>query len=223
MGDVLGLDDRSVDGHDPVARLQACGSGRGAGRDSLDGGRRLPRRGHEETGEEDEREHDVGRRTGADRRDALPRRRSPVGGRAERVREVVEALLERRSGVRGQLLLGRELAQDAQRVARGVVVVGRQRAAQAGCRALERRGLPERPADSHVDVRRRRAVHSGDLHEAAERDRSDAVLDAVAGVASRSPAGTRCRTAAAACRARARRRSGPARARGSARRGRRSR
>ena len=85
-------------------------------------------------------------------------------------------------GVRGQLLLGGELAQDAQRVARGVVVVGRQRAAQAGCRALERRGLPERPADTHVDVRRRRAVHSGDLHEAAERDRSDAVLDAVAGV-----------------------------------------
>ena len=40
--------------------------------------------------------------------------------------------------------------------------------------------LLERAAEVHVDVRRRRPVHPGDLHVAAERDHADAVLDPVA-------------------------------------------
>src|SRR5947207_3109184 len=40
--------------------------------------------------------------------------------------------------------------------------------------------LLERTAEVDVDVRRRRTVHPRDLHVAAERDRADAVLDALA-------------------------------------------
>ena len=59
----------------------------------------------------------------------------------------------------------------------GVVVSFRQRAAQAAHRAAQRGMLLERPAEGSVDVGRRRPVHAGDLHEATERDRADAVLD----------------------------------------------
>ena len=133
---------RAVDRHDPVARLQACGGRRRAAQIGLDGRGRLSGRGHEETREEHEREDDVRRRPGADRRDALPRGRSPVGGRAECVRRGRRAPSRARQPCsRSELLLGGELAQHAQRVARGVVVVGRQRTAQARCGALERRRL----------------------------------------------------------------------------------
>src|SRR5436190_19030396 len=43
----------------------------------------------------------------------------------------------------------------------------------------ELRGLLERAAEVDVDVRRRRTMHPGDLHVAAERNRTDPVLDAL--------------------------------------------
>ena len=53
-------------------------------------------------------------------------------------------------------------------------------------RALDPRGLREQAgillqhrAELHVDVRRRRPVHPGDLHVAAEGDRADSVLDSL--------------------------------------------
>ena len=91
------------------------------------------------------------------------------------------------------------------RVAGRVVVAGGERAPEPARCAGERRRLGERPSETRVDVHRRRPVHAGDLHEAAQRDRAEPVLDPVP---RRLPDRRRepdVEPAAAACRARARR------------------
>ena len=50
-------------------------------------------------------------------------------------------------------------------------------------RARERGSLLDGAPEDRVDVGRRRPVHARDLHEAAERDHPDAVLDPVAACA----------------------------------------
>ncbi len=82
--------------------------------------------------------------------------------------------------MRRQVALGDELAHHANRVARGVVVVGGERAAEPRGGSLEGRHVAENAPEPHVDVTGVRAVHPRDLHEAAERDGADAVLDPVA-------------------------------------------
>ena len=103
----------------------------------------------------------------------------PVGVHSECVIEVVERSLYRGVDVRRHGVLRGELAHDADRVAGGVVVALGESAAQARRRPLEPRRLRENAPKPHVDVPGRGTVHPGDLHEAAERDRADAVLDPV--------------------------------------------
>ena len=165
-----------------------------------------PTDGHEEPREEDEREEDVRRRPGRDRerRASTSARASRRRGRARRRgRRAPLAPTRRACGESSRL--GDELAEHAERVARGVVVARGQRVAEPAGRAAERRRLLECAAEARVDVDRRRAVHARDLHEAAERDRPDPVLDPVPGRLEDAPAGSRCRSAAGASRARARR------------------
>ena len=148
-----GCDHGAVDRDDPVARLQAGGGGGRAGRDRLDGGRRLPGRRHEEPREEDEGEHDVRRRAGGDRGDPLPRRRPPVGVRAERVLEVVQRPLyrgRRRVGGRSCSAASSRMTRIESRAASWSSVG--ERAAQAGRRPLERTAPPQRTRPSPMST-----------------------------------------------------------------------
>ena len=74
-------------------------------------------------------------------------------------------------------MLGGERAEHGERVSRGVVVVGGERVPQPADRAAERRCLLQCAGRAAVHVDRRGPVHPGDLHEAPERNRADAVLD----------------------------------------------
>jgi hypothetical protein len=133
-------------------------------------------------GERDQqhREHDVHPGAGEDHCDALPRALTPVRIRAQSVVE----LCERASG---ELLRpGRELGlvdcldELRERHASGDVIPNFECALDARDLWKEAWVFFERGAQLYLDVRRRRAVHSRDLHVAAERDRPDPILDAVA-------------------------------------------
>ena len=93
----------------------------------------------------------------------------------------VEAALGGARGRLRQLQLRDELAHDLERGPGRVVVTVRQRVRAGASTGPLREGRSStRSAEGGVDVGRRRAVHAGDLHEAAERDRTDAVLDPAA-------------------------------------------
>ena len=142
--------------------------------------------------------------------------RLPVRVRAERVAELGEALLGRgaRRGRERRAAAARPRGRRA-RASAAVEVVAVERALDAVDGAGERRRLRDRAREAPLGVVRDRAVHPGDGHEAAERDRPDAVLDPVARRLRRSPAGSRRRTGAGAGRRRATRRSARPRGRGS--------
>ena len=163
----------------------------------------------------DDRERDVRGGPGADRDEALPGRRLPVRVRAERVAELGEALLGR--GARG----GRDASAPRSASSRSssassaaVEVVALERALDAVDRAAERRRVLDRPREAPLGVVRDRAVHPRDRHEAAERDRADRRTRCPCASSSRSRAGSRCRSGAAAARRRATRRSARPRGRG---------
>ena len=84
-----------------------------------------------------------------------------------------------------QRTLRGELGEVRERRPGGVVVARVERAAQAVGLAGERRRLLDRAAEDGVDVARRGPVHARDLHEAAERDHPDPVLDPVPGALDR--------------------------------------
>src|SRR5436190_15549995 len=127
-----------------------------------------------------EGDEDVGARTGEDDRDSLPGPLPPVGILAEAVTQLVDAAFRRPCGGRRELRL-RDLALELRHVlARGREVSGLERPLDARRFGKDARILLQRRAELHVHVRRRRTVHAGDLHVAAERHRADAVLDALA-------------------------------------------
>ena len=150
-----------------------------SGDDAVHGGRRLAAAGHVERREQHDGEQEV--RTGAceDDRDALPGSGAPVRIRPEGVADVRQAPLGRGTGGDGELCALDLLAELVQRGPGAVVVAHRQLAPQRLRRGREGRLLRDRPSEVHVEVARRRAVHAGDLHVAAERDGADAVLDPV--------------------------------------------
>src|SRR4029077_9028758 len=72
-----------------------------------------------------------------------------------------------------------EAPEFLERRTRSIVVLGGERALQPLNRAGELGALAQHTPEVRVGVARRRAVHTGNLHVAAERDRADAVLDPV--------------------------------------------
>src|SRR5439155_18587044 len=94
---------------------------------------------------------------------------------------VVQRLLGRQAGAVRKVTLGHERAQRGRCRPRGVVVTYPERPAQAFDRPGEVGGLDRCSREPPVAVARGRSVHAGDLHEAAERDCTDPVLDAATG------------------------------------------
>ena len=172
---------RAVDRDDLVARLKAERSSGRVHPDAVDRGRRLAAGGHEEAGEEDEREDDVEGRAGEDHEHALPRAGTPVRIRAERITDVGDALVDARACLLRELLLAGQGGERGERGPCSVVVARVERATQPAGLSGETRRLLDCPAEHGVDIGGRGPMHTGNLHEAAERDHPDAVLDPVAG------------------------------------------
>ena len=151
---------------DLVAALETRGRGGPAGEHAVDRARRLGRAEHEERGEDRDRGEDVRQRPGRDDGDALRRRWRQYASGRERpssscsTRFLPSALLERRQ-LRTRAPLVAALERRVERVER------------APCKLLLLR------LEALAEVARPRPVHPGDLHVAAERERADAVLDAV--------------------------------------------
>ena len=167
-----------VDHHDRVARAQPDRSRRRVRLDLPDRDVRVPGRAdhvrHQWNGD---REQDVGARAGEDDGDPLPGRLSPVRVVGEAVAQLRQAPARCTLGRRRQLSSGDGLLELGQMLARGRQVVRLQRTLDPGRFGKEARVLLEGRAELHVHVGRCGAVHAGDLHVAAQRDRSDPVLD----------------------------------------------
>ena len=172
--DVLRPHGNAVDRQDPVAGPEPDRRRGPLGEHLIHGRGRLPAADVEEAGEEDHREDEVRHRAGQDDRDPLEGVLAPVRLRREPVLDLLEPALE---------TLGRFVAGEApellERRPRGIVVLGGERALQPLNRAGELGVLAQHTPEVRVGVARRRAVHAGNLHVAAERDRADAVLDPV--------------------------------------------
>ncbi len=138
---------------------------------------RLAAAGHEEEGEEHDCEQDVRRRPCGDGDETLPGRGLPVGVRPQTVPELGEPLLGGCHGT-GRELTRAELALEVvERPERGLEIVIDEGSLDAIDRARQRGVLPDCMLEAALGVVWNRAMHSGDRDEAAERDRSDAVLD----------------------------------------------
>ena len=102
---------------------------------------------------------------------------SPVRVLAQAVLQLTEAPACGTCRTGAELCLVECLLERRQRLARGVEVPRLERALDARHPRKDLRLLLRGRAEQHVEVRRRRAVHPGDLHVPAERDGADPVLD----------------------------------------------
>ena len=109
----------------------------------------------------------------------LPGALAPVRVGAERVPELLQAAAGRFGRAGRELCLGGRVLELVQGRARRLEVALGERPLDAVDRRQQPRLLVERGAEVQVDVGRRRPVHPGDLHVAAERDHPEPVLDAV--------------------------------------------
>ena len=187
LGHVLNL--LAVDPQDAVARTQAdlrCGVIRA----HVVHDRRVPRlhreaeavpaaADDEQRREEDHREEEVRPRPGKDDEHLLPRPLAPVRVGAEAVGELIEALLGAAPRHPADVDVLQRLGERRELAARAFHVALVELALDSVDRRHQLRGLFERRPEEGAQVRRRRPVHSRDLHVAAERDRADAVLDAL--------------------------------------------
>ena len=94
--------------------------------------------------------------------------------------ELIEALLGAAPRHPADVDMLQRLGERRQLAARAFHVALVELALDSVDRRHQLRGLFERRPEEGAQVRRRRPVHSRDLHVAAERDRADAVLDALA-------------------------------------------
>ena len=124
------------------------------GADAVDGRRRLAARGHEEPGEQDEREDDVRGRPGEDHEHALPGAGAPVRIGAERIADVGDALLDSRARLLRELLLAGE-RRRTRRVRRGPHRGRPSRASGAAGRPRRRAPAPPRSPGRRRGRRRR--------------------------------------------------------------------
>ena len=115
----------------------------------------FPPAGHEEEGEEDDREQDVRRRAGRDRDEALPRRRLPVRVRAERVAKLGEPLLRRRERDAGGSFCSRTSSSKSSSA------VGRRRQSSAASARFTRSYGPVSTGASSTARSKRRSASCG--------------------------------------------------------------
>ena len=212
---VAAVDPGAVDRRRRRRRLQAGAFGRRVRQNALDAGRRGAgvRVGRDVEAEPVGVEHVERRRrsatatrmfvdrAGADHDQALPGGLAPVGVGRERVVELLQAALGE-AGARGDssALSSRSAARSA---SSSLVVASLLESSASESRSTGSARLSSsRHGRAEVELRVAPAgpEHARDLHVAAERDRADAVLDAVPGRLRHGAAGSRCRSAVAACR-----------------------
>ena len=158
-----------------VAGLETDRGCRTAGQDLADRAGRLAASDHEQDGEEDDGEDEVRRRAGDDHGDPLPGSLPPVRVGGE---PVAESPADLRSKPRRPPLAAAPLSSSS--AARAPSSSSSAQGALEPLNGPDELGrVLQRPAEVHVDVGRRRPVHPGDLHVAAQRDRADPVLDSV--------------------------------------------
>ena len=198
-----GSHDGAVDRDDAVARLRGPRRPRASpGETCSDRRRRLPDRGHEEPGEQDEREQDVRGRPGGDRGDALPRRGAPVGVGPERVVEVVEALPRGRAPRAAAASRSSTSSRSTRSESRAASWSPAASAPRRRRSAADSAGASStaRPSPRSTSTARRAGASRGSSRSRRAGSRRCRTRCRCAS-SSRSPAGSRCRTAAAASRA----------------------
>ena len=170
-----------VDGDDRVAGAQADLRRRRLRIDFLDRAIRVAGGAdHVRDDGDQDREQDVHGGPGKDDGNPLPRPLPPVRVVGDAVAQFGQATPRRAFRRRSELRRGDRALELRERLARRREVSHFEHALYPRRLREQTRILFQRRPELHVDVRRRRAVHPGDLHVTAQRDRADPVLDLLA-------------------------------------------